>query len=95
MIDIKTVVDELDEASTEEGTELGEYWRGLCRFWRVVQYGGNSELVNTIRNELYSQYEWLKQNFTWVEHEEVSCDECGKGCPAYRELVWNEELEND
>jgi len=95
MIDVETILIELDEASGAEGTELGEYWRGLCDFWDVVKYSNDVEFFNTIENEIRSQYEWFKENFTWVDREEIVCDECGKGRQAYRELVWNEELEND
>jgi len=92
MTDIQAMIDELDEASTEEGTELGEYWRALCRFWRSVHYSNDPEFISIIEKEIISQYEWFKENFTWIEHEEINCDKCGKGRPAYRELVWNEEL---
>lgn len=92
MTDLKTMIDELEDASREEGTELGEYWCGLCSFWKVVSYGNNEELVNIIKNEIESQYEWFKENFTWVEHRNGHCDKCGRGYGLHRELVWNDDL---
>ena len=99
MTDIETIIIELDQAAFDnswaEGTELGEYWRGLCHFWNVVKYSNDSKFISIIENEIRSQHEWMKANFTWVEHAEYYCKECGKGHSAYKELVWNEELENE
>jgi hypothetical protein len=92
MIDIQTIIDELNEASNQEGTEIGEYWQGLCNFWQVVEYGGNHLFISEVEKEIRSQYEWFKENFTWVEQEEIICDKCGKGRSAYRELVWKYDL---
>lgn len=89
--DIQTIIDELYEASLEEGTELGEYWRGLCNFWKVVHYSNDGVFVSDIATEIRSQHKWFKDNFTWVEHEEIKCECCGKGRPAYRELVFNDD----
>jgi len=92
MTDIETIIIELDQAALSEGTELGEYWRGLCNFWDVVKYSNNAVLITTVANEIRSQHDWLKYNFTWVDHPESYCEKCGKGHGAYKELVFNDEL---
>lgn len=89
---IEGIIQELDEASTYEGTELGEYWRGLCSLGKVVKYSNDDELIQTIETEIRSQYKWMRNNFTWVEHKPVECDRCGKGHLGYWELVWNGDL---
>jgi hypothetical protein len=86
------MIDELDEASLQEGTELGEYWRRLCRMWRVIDYSGSPDFKDSLQKEIVTQHTFLKENFTWIEYEAIDCDKCGKGRPAYRELVWNEDL---
>jgi hypothetical protein len=95
MITIETIILELDTAGLSEGTEVGEYWRGLCNFWDVVKYSNDPKFISIIENEIRSQHEWMKANFTWVEHAEYHCDKCGKGHSTYRELVWNEELDGN
>jgi len=86
------IVEELEAAAREEGTETGECWRGLCHMWRVIHYGSSDEFRDALEKELREQHQFFKENFTWVEHDELACDKCGRGRSRYRELVWNEEL---
>ena len=90
--DMDEIVRDLEAAAYEEGTEAKECWRGLCGMWRVANYGCSDKFINALEQEIREQYAYLKNNFTWVEHKEVPCDKCGRGRPHYRELVWNEDL---
>lgn len=86
------IVDELEAAASEEGTECGECWAGICCLWRVGQDGCNAGFLEALEKEIRDQHKWFRENFTWIQHEKTYCDSCSQGHPAYRELVWNEEL---
>jgi len=88
------ITEELEEAARAEGTECGETWAGITYLWRC-QDGLSSSFTEALEQEIRDQHKWFKENFTWVQHDAMKCDNCGKGHPAYRELVWNENLWGD
>ena len=91
--DMNEIIRDLADAAWEDGTEVRECWRGLCGMWRVADYCCDVRFIDALEQELRDQHAYLKDNFTWVDHEEIKCDSCGREMPAYRELVWNGDLE--
>lgn len=86
------MIEELEVAASNMMDECGECFGAICHMWRSGQDGCSREFLDALEKEIREQYRWLKDNFTWVEHDEEKCDKCGRGRSKYRELVWNEEL---
>jgi hypothetical protein len=92
-MDMDEIIAELEEAAQYEGTECSEYWAGLCHMWRIVPYGASDIFIQQVEEEIQRTYDWMKENFTWVECKGNVCSHCGRGSDkVYKELVWNEEL---
>lgn len=89
--DINQMIEELEEAGIEEGTETGESWRALADMQRFAHYLSD-QFADALEREIREQHAWMKENFTWVECNNPPCTHCGRGGSKYRTLVWNEEL---
>lgn len=57
----------LRDASTSEGTEVGNYWYGLVVYWTFIDYGASKKLKATIKGEIEKCYQDLINNYHWVE----------------------------
>jgi hypothetical protein len=91
-IDYDKLIKDLEEACQYENTELGEWWGMLCEMWSFSCHLPSDEFITALEKEIAEQHEWLKNNFTWVEHNEPPCEKCGRGGKIYRELVFNDKL---
>jgi len=95
MPDMDEIITSLEDAAIAEGTEVGELWVGLCRLWRMVDYGMGYEFSIALEQEIREQYNWLHTQFKWIECSEAECLHCGRGGYKRRELVFIGEEEID
>ena len=54
-----------------ENDEYGEYLTGLIDFYSVVEYSGNIELINIIKDTISKELEYCRENFDIVYRKEV------------------------
>lgn len=65
---VDEMIEALEDMASQEGTELGEYWMGLCAVAGVRHYAPLT-FANQIEQEIQDQYDWAMINFEWVEEE--------------------------
>lgn len=70
-IDYREIADELEELSSMEGTELGEYWAGLAGLHNRATDCASDEFLVALEKEMLEQYNWIKENTKIVEVEET------------------------
>ena len=70
------MIDELREAASCEGSELGEYWKSMIIFYEEYNktysedvFGLPSKLKTALEVEILEEYNFLKENFQIVEEE--------------------------
>jgi len=65
------VIEELTEAASLEGTEVGEYWGLLVDLWLRARDAGSDKFLAALKEELLEQYDYLHEEYRLVEEERV------------------------
>lgn len=89
-MDMDQIIHELETAGLAEGTELGDGWRALCDMWRACD-SCTDIFISALETEIMDQYNYLINNFAWVDCNNPKCSHCDRGGSSYKTLVWNED----
>lgn len=68
--DLNEMSEELTEAGSIEGSEVGEWWTALSALWPIVNDGGSPEFERAVKEEIRSEYARLRRDFVRVVHVE-------------------------
>lgn len=66
---LKQIVEKLEELSSVEGSELGEYWSNVSNLWSSYRYCASEEFTEALEKELFAINQDIIDNYEVVEEE--------------------------
>ena len=66
---LQQIVEKLEELSSIEGCELGEYWYNVSNLWESYRCYASEEFVEALEKELFTINQDIEDNYEFIEEE--------------------------